>query len=83
MSNEPLCASCGRAGLRVHEVTRSFGSGAALLVIEGIPVYSCPHCGESYFTAHALREIERIKSMRKSLAAKRPVAVVAFQAHVA
>jgi hypothetical protein len=49
------------------------------LVIEGVPLWSCPGCGESYFTAKTMHEIERIKALRKSLAVKRPVAVAAFE----
>jgi YgiT-type zinc finger domain-containing protein len=61
-------------------VTRSFGRGANLLVIEGVPLWSCPACGESYFTAQTMHEIERIKALRKTLGVKRPVAVAAFEA---
>jgi hypothetical protein len=50
-----------------------------LLVIEGVPMWSCPACGESYFTAQTMHEIERIKSLRKSLAVKRPVSVASYE----
>ncbi len=53
--------------------TRSFGHGPKLLVIESIPMWSCPHCGESYFTAQTIHEIERIKALRKSVALARLV----------
>lgn len=65
--------------VQLKHVSRSFGSGAALLVIESIPMWSCPACGESYFSAQTLHEIERIKALRKSVAVKRPVAVAAFE----
>jgi YgiT-type zinc finger domain-containing protein len=60
-------------------VTRSFGKGTNLLVIEGVPLWSCSSCGESYFTAKTMHEIERIKALRKSLAVKRAVSVAAFE----
>jgi len=47
-----------------------------LLLIENVPVVSCPHCGEGYLTAETLHEIERIKLHRQSFAVKRPEAVV-------
>ncbi|MGH8610160.1 MAG: type II toxin-antitoxin system MqsA family antitoxin [Gammaproteobacteria bacterium] len=72
------CASCGHAGVQRHEVTRSFGRGPKLLVIESIPMWSCPHCGESYFTAQTMHEIERIKILRKSVAVARRVPVAVF-----
>jgi YgiT-type zinc finger domain-containing protein len=62
----------------MRKVTRSFGRGASLLVIEDIPMWSCPHCGASYFTAQTLHEIERIKTLRKSVAVHRPVPIATF-----
>ena len=59
-------------------VTRSFGKGPDLLVIENIPMWSCPACGESYFTAKTMHELERIKALRKSVAKQRNVAVASF-----
>jgi YgiT-type zinc finger domain-containing protein len=61
-------------------VTRSFDKGAALMVVESIPMWSCPSCGESYFSAQTLHEIERIKTLRHSVAVKRSVPVAAFEA---
>lgn len=78
-SLEPLCASCGQPGVRLRKVTRIFGRGLSLLVIEDIPLWTCPHCGESYFTAQTLHEIEHIKALRKSVAVDRPIPVAIFQ----
>lgn len=76
---KPRCAACGQTGVQQREVTRSFGRGPSLLLIEGIPLWSCPHCGESYFTAQTLHEIERIKTLRKAIAVERQVPVATFQ----
>ena len=57
-----LCASCGATDIEHRCVSRSFGRGDTLLVIENIPMISCPSCGQSYFTARTLHEIERIKA---------------------
>ncbi|MFH0343896.1 MAG: type II toxin-antitoxin system MqsA family antitoxin [Chromatiales bacterium] len=76
------CASCGQTGVQLREVTRSFGHGPNLLVIESIPMWSCPHCGESYFTAQTMHEIERIKTLRKSVAVARHVPVAVFTGNV-
>ncbi len=72
------CDICGIEGAMVRRVTRSYGKGKNLLVIENVPIVSCPHCGESYITAETMHEIERIKLHRKSFAAERPVAVAEF-----
>ena len=45
-------------------------------------MWSCPHCGESYFTAQTMHEIERIKTLRKSVAAARHVPVAIFTGDV-
>ena len=73
-----LCDICGQKGVRIRRVARTYGTGKDLLVIENIPVMSCPHCRESYLTAETLHEIERIKLHRKSFAVERPVEVASF-----
>jgi YgiT-type zinc finger domain-containing protein len=73
-----VCDVCGKAGAKVKLVSRSYGRGANLLVIENVPVVSCPHCGESYLTAETLHEIERIKLQRDFFAVERPVPVAEF-----
>jgi YgiT-type zinc finger domain-containing protein len=73
-----ICAICGKSGARLRHVTRSYGKGDSLLIIENIPIIRCPHCGESYLTAETLHEIERIKKHRNSWAEQRDVAVAAF-----
>ena len=84
MSNESqpidprICDNCGKPGARVRFISRSYGKGDALLVIENVPVISCPSCGESYLTAQTLREIDRIKRQRQQIATIRPVAVAEF-----
>lgn len=77
MSSEQ-CPYCGSAELQQKLVTRSFGKGENLLVIEGIPSITCGNCSESYFTATTMHDIERVKTHRRSLAVKRPVEVAAF-----
>ena len=73
-----ICDICGKEGARIRRVARSYGKANNLLVIENVPVVSCPHCGESYLTAETLHEIERIKLHRQNFAAKRTVAVAEF-----
>ncbi len=73
-----ICDICRKQGAKVRHVSRSFGKGEGLLVIENVPVVSCPHCGESYLTAKTLHEIERIKLHRKTMAESRRVAVAEF-----
>ena len=72
------CDICGKEGARIRRVTRSYGKHEDLLVIENVPVISCPHCGQSYLTAETLYEIERIKLHRQNFAIKRPVSVAEF-----
>ena len=75
---EIICDNCGKDGARLIHVTRSNGKAESLLVIENVPVVSCPHCGESYLTARTLREIENIKRNRTDIAVERPVPVAVF-----
>ncbi len=72
------CDNCGKTGVRIIHISRSYGKGTDLLVIENVPIVSCPHCGESYLTAATLREIDNIKRNRADIASTRPVPVAAF-----
>jgi YgiT-type zinc finger domain-containing protein len=78
----PGCAHCGNGQVLLKHVTRSFGSGYEFLIIENIPLWSCSACGESYFTAQTMYEIERIKVLRKSLAIIKNVSVAEFEPDV-
>jgi len=73
-----ICDVCGKGSARIRHVTRSYGKEASLLVIENVPVISCPHCGASYLTAETLHELERIKRHRSNVAVERPVPVAVF-----
>jgi YgiT-type zinc finger domain-containing protein len=73
-----ICDVCGKEGARVRHVTRSYGEGEDLLIIENIPIVSCPHCGESYLTAETLHEIEHIKLHRQSFTTERSVPIAVF-----
>lgn len=75
---EHQCEHCGSSAVQLKRVTRSFDKGAALMVVEAIPMWSCPTCGESYFSAQTLHELERIKTLRKSVAVNRSVPVAEF-----
>lgn len=74
------CDICGEEGARVRRVSETFGKGKNLLIIEDVPLVVCPNCGESYFTAETLHEIERIRLHRASFAVERPVGVARFVA---
>lgn len=73
------CDICGKEGARQRYISRSYGKGESLLVIEDVPIIHCPNCGEGYLTAQTLREIERIKQARQTVAPKRLVSVAVFE----
>lgn len=75
-----VCDVCGKEGARIRRVTETLGGGQELLVIENVPLVSCPHCGESYFTADTLHELERIRLHRQNFAVERAVKVARFVA---
>jgi YgiT-type zinc finger domain-containing protein len=78
LDNKMICVFCSKDEAKIRHVTRSYGKGANLLIIENVPVVVCPNCGESYLTAETLHEIERIKLHRKNLAKMKNVAVAEF-----
>ncbi|MDJ1169990.1 type II toxin-antitoxin system MqsA family antitoxin [Roseofilum sp. BLCC_M154] len=73
-----FCDICGNEGVNIQEVTRTYGKGEDLLIIEGIPIINCPHCGERYLSAETLHKIESIQQHRKELAVARSVEVAGF-----
>ena len=73
-----VCDICGQEGARVRRIAETYGRGKRLIVIENVPMISCTRCGESYFTAETLHEIERIRLHHRSLAVERPVGVAKF-----
>jgi YgiT-type zinc finger domain-containing protein len=75
---EVRCDICGKPGARLRYVSRSYGRGRSLLVVENVPVTSCPHCGESYLSAEAALELDRIRENSRKYAIKREVPVAKF-----
>ena len=75
-----VCDNCGESGARIRRISETFGKNKTLLLIENIPMVVCPSCGERYFTAETLHEIERIKLNRKRVAQARSVLVAKFVA---
>jgi YgiT-type zinc finger domain-containing protein len=73
-----VCDFCGKEGARIRLAPRTYGKGKDLLVIENVPVISCPHGGESYLTAETLHELAHVKRQRRSLAQERLVAVAEY-----
>jgi YgiT-type zinc finger domain-containing protein len=72
------CDNCGREGALERRVTRTYGEDADLLVIENVPVVTCPSCGESYMTAATLHHLEDLRDRGRGVAVARPVGVVQF-----
>ena len=54
-----ICDICGKSEAKLRRVTRSYGKGDNLLVIEDVPTISCSSCGESYLTADTFHELDR------------------------
>ena len=73
------CDVCGGREAQTQYMTRTYGKGANLLVIENVPVVVCQSCGECYLTPETLHALERIKLHRPSVAKPRSVAVASFK----
>jgi YgiT-type zinc finger domain-containing protein len=75
------CDVCGFESARIRRMPRSYGSGddlrsvkdQRLLVIEQVPVVSCPNCGSSYLTAQTMQAIDQIKQHRSDRSQSRPM----------
>ncbi|MEZ5673482.1 MAG: YgiT-type zinc finger protein [Thiotrichaceae bacterium] len=76
--NTTKCDICGQEGAHIRYMTRSYGKGKHLFIIENIQTISCPPCGENYMTAETRHEIERIKLHKYAIAIERIVLVAEF-----
>jgi YgiT-type zinc finger domain-containing protein len=73
-----VCDVCGFAQAKTRYAPRIYGKGKELLVIENVPVVSCPSCDKSYLTSLTLKAIDRIKHERKTLAVTTSIEVASF-----
>ena len=73
------CRICGKKTASIKKVTKSFGRGPRLVVIEDIPVLSCSSCHESYVTADTARKIDRIRKNRSTVGKAKRVLVASFK----
>lgn len=48
------------------------------MLIENIPAITCSSCGETYYHAQTMHDIERIKAHRHALTVTRSIQVAAF-----
>ena len=74
-----MCEMCGTQEARIRKINRTYGKDEEMFIIEDIPLVTCTSCGESYFTADTLHEIERLKRHHQDLSKKREVEVVGFR----
>ena len=73
-----ICDCCGKEGAVEKNISRSFGEGKDIIVVDGIPMIICPRCGESYFTANTLQELERLKLHRENIKVNRQAPVLNY-----
>ena len=77
------CEHCGADTAVLKKVTKSYGHGENLVVIEKIPVVCCSSCHDSYMTVDTTRELDRIRRNRQSLGKTKPVLVATFKVSAA
>jgi YgiT-type zinc finger domain-containing protein len=74
------CEICGAYHARTRRVNRTQGKGEDMILIENIPLVVCSSCGQSYFTAATLRQLEEIRCKRDGRTTSRPIPVAIFDA---
>ncbi len=72
------CDKCGKEDAKIRRLSKSYGKGESLLVIENVPMISCPNCREMRFSTETIQEIERIRANHQSVAVARAVPVAVF-----
>ncbi len=74
---ETLCVSCGHEKAEVKYLTKNFGKGANLMVIENVPMVYCPKCTVTYMTSETMKIIDQIRQSRNQVE-KRQIPVAQF-----
>jgi len=68
------CYFCSRGTLEEKHVTVDFRWGEQLVIIENVPANVCNECGERYYAAKIVRQMEQIaKERRKEREIRVPV----------
>ena len=71
------CYFCGRGILEEKRVTVDFRWGEQLVIIENVAAKVCNECGERYYAAKIVREMEQIaKEEQKGRELRVPVVVL-------
>jgi len=70
-----ICDICGKDGAKTRFVSRVYGEGADLVVIEHVPVIFCSNCHESYLTLQTVEAIDEVIERKVEKTARRQVAV--------
>jgi len=73
-----ICDVCGQEGARIKHVSRAYGKGEDMVVIDKVPVVVCTNCGESYMTADTMHEVERLKLHKRSMKTQRLAPVITY-----
>lgn len=73
-----ICDVCGCTEAKTRYTSRTYDKEKDLLVIENVPVITCPDCSTSYLGSSTLKEIDRIRYDRKRLAVQKSVEVANF-----
>jgi YgiT-type zinc finger domain-containing protein len=78
-----ICKNCGKPTAYNTVITRTYGKGDDLLVIEDVPVISCRNCGIDLISAETFHALNKLRTSAEVRAAKRLVAVVGYNEAVA
>lgn len=77
-TNIVTCDACGQGGAKTKHVSRAYGKGEGMVVIDNVPIVVCPSCGANYMTADTMHEVERIKLHKRSMKRQRLAPVVNY-----
>ena len=73
-----VCEVCGHAAAQAVKRPQVLGKGAAMIVVEDVPMIACRHCGESYLTAETLHRLDEVRRGQRILPVQYQVTAAAF-----
>lgn len=69
------CFQCGNPTVKKFVVAENWW-GDTFTLVENVPAWVCEHCGEQYFDAEVVKELDKMKE--KPLKAKRVIQVPVY-----
>jgi YgiT-type zinc finger domain-containing protein len=74
-----VCVRCCEGNLETTRGREYFRFGQSLVIIENVPAWVCPKCGERYHSAHVYKKMRQIAAHKDQLTEHVSIPVARYQ----